>query len=190
MFKRHLATTMIGDTIHIETFNTVVIQIESIINRRPLAALSTTADDCETFSPAHILYPACSSHDSCVVTTEEPASVATELRGKFYQAQGRINAIKKNWDRDYRQMLHFRQKWKDTHIDLKEKQVVMLVDEQLHRSKWRLGRVVETICSNNHVKAARVKTADGKIWLKDRSKLVVLELDIEAEVEKDIQGVQ
>ena len=90
------------------------------------------------------------------------------------------------WERDYFQTLHFRQKWKETHVDLMEKQVVMLVDDHQPRSRWRLARVVEAIRSNNHVKAARVRTADGKLWLKDRSKLVVLELDIEAEVDKDI----
>ena len=185
MFKRHLTTLMLGDAIHVETFMTVVTQVEAIINRRPLSTLSSSADDCETFTPAHILYPAFSSHDSCVVSTEQTMSTATELKGKFYQAQGRINAFKKMWERDYFQTLHFRQKWKNTHVDLKERQIVMLVDDQQPRSRWRLARVVEAIRSNNHVKAARVRTTDGKLWLKDRSKLVVLELDIEAEVEKN-----
>ncbi len=116
-------------------------------------------------------------------------STATELRGKFYQAQGRINALKKMWERDYFQTLHFRQKWKETHVDIEERQLVLLVDKQVHRSQWRMARVVETISSNNHVKSVRVRTPEGKVLLKDRTKVVVLELDIESYENKNIQSV-
>ena len=65
LFKRHLAALSVGDEVHIDTFNTVMIQIEGILNRRPLTAVSPSADDSEALTPAHILYPSFASHQSC-----------------------------------------------------------------------------------------------------------------------------
>ena len=47
LFKKHLAALALGDNVHVETFNTILIQIEGILNRRPLTAISTAADNCD-----------------------------------------------------------------------------------------------------------------------------------------------
>ena len=87
MFKHHLAALAMGDNIHVETFNTILIQIEGILNRRPLTAVSPAADDCEALTPAHILYPSFSSHQSCVITPQDPSRSTRDMRGAFLKAQ-------------------------------------------------------------------------------------------------------
>ena len=55
--------------------------------------------------------------------------------------------------------------------------VVLLVDEQAKRGSWRMGRVVGVGGSDGHVREVSVRTADGKTFSRDRTKVVRLELD-------------
>ena len=74
-------------------------------------------------------------------------------------------------------LLHDRKKWTRTRDDLKDGDVVILVDESTSRSDWKLGRVVEVMSSGPHVRKVSVRRADKKIVLKDRTKVVKLELE-------------
>ena len=58
-------------------------------------------------------------------------------------------------------------------------ELVLIVDEQLARGHWRLARVVQVVKSSPHVRQIKVRTADAKVILRDRTKLVRLELDDE-----------
>ena len=62
-------------------------------------------------------------------------------------------------------------------MDLAVGDVVLLVDEQLRRSDWRMGRVVEVQGDGSHVRGVSVRLADGKVFQRDRCKVVRLELD-------------
>ena len=84
-------------------------------------------------------------------------------------------------------MLHARQKWHKTTEDLKEGELVLIVDPSLSRGQWRLARVVQPIVTGSHVRKARVRTADSKLWLRDRSNLVRLEIDNYGDGNNDIQ---
>ena len=62
----------------------------------------------------------------------------------------------------------------------------MLVDEQQPRSTWKLARVLEADAEiDNHVRKAKLKTAEKKILWRDRESLVLLEMDCEQQ--NDIQ---
>ena len=74
-------------------------------------------------------------------------------------------------------LLHDRKKWKGTKDDLKKDDIVIIVDESKKRHEWKLGRVVEKITSGPHVRKVQVKKADGKTVLKDRTKIVKMEMD-------------
>ena len=62
LFKRHLSTLDVGDHLHVDVLNTLIVEMEGIINRRPLTALSADPSDIEPITPAHILYPSVYVH--------------------------------------------------------------------------------------------------------------------------------
>ena len=70
LFKKHLAALALSDNVHVEMFNTILVQIEGIFNRQPLTAISAAAEDCEALTPSHILYPSFASHQSCIITPQ------------------------------------------------------------------------------------------------------------------------
>ena len=80
-------------------------------------------------------------------------------------------------------MLHPRAKWRKTRRDVKEGDLVLLVDESSSRNDWRKGRVVRAEGTECHARKAWVRRADGKVVLRDRTKMVLLEVeDAEAAV--------
>ena len=63
----------------------------------------------------------------------------------------------------------------------------MLVDEQQPRSTWKLARVVQADAEiDNHVRKAKLKTAEKKTLWRDRESLVLLEMD--CEYNNDVQN--
>ena len=55
----------------------------------------------------------------------------------------------------------------------------MIVNEQLARNEWKVGRIHRVNAPSPHVRKAEIKRVDGKIVLRDRTKIVLLELDCE-----------
>ena len=55
--------------------------------------------------------------------------------------------------------------------------MVLLVDEQLSRNEWKAGRVVSVLNEGPHVRKVEVRRVDGKVVPRDRSKVVLLEMD-------------
>jgi hypothetical protein len=177
LFKRHLKILQKGDVLNVDVFNTIIVEIEAIVNRRPITAISADSRDCEALTPAHILYPATFSHSSTPITSSFEPVEAETLRNSWKRAQSRVNAFWKTWSRDYLTLLHERKKWERTARDLKVGDLVLVAKEQVSRSEWKLGRVVDVDGDDTHIRKATVKRADGKIVLKDRMNLVLLELD-------------
>ena len=99
------------------------------------------------------------------------------MRSTWKRAQSRVNAFWKSWSREYLTLLHNRDKWTTTTRDLAVDDLVLVVEEQVARNSWKLGRIVSVDGDATHVRKAMVKRADGKILLRDRTKLVRLELD-------------
>ena len=102
---------------------------------------------------------------------------AERMRCSWRRAQARVNAFWKVWKQEYLMLLHDRRKWRTTKKDIVVGDLVLLVDEACRRSEWRLGRVSSVLGTANHIRKAEVRRADGRVLTKDRTKLVLLELD-------------
>ena len=55
--------------------------------------------------------------------------------------------------------------------------LVILVDDSSERNQWKMGRIVGTPTTDDHVRRVEVQRPDGKVVQRDRSKIVKLELD-------------
>ena len=180
LFKRHLATQYTGDPLHVDVLNTLIVEIEGIINRRPLSALSTDPDDLEPITPAHILYPSVYCHSSSIIVPVSSSSPADDMRKSWRAAQTRVNAFWKQWSQEYITLLHNRKKWTKTRRDMEVGDLVLIVSDHLARCEWPVGRVVRTDTDKIHVRKADIIKADGKIVTCDRTNVVFLELDGES----------
>ena len=55
--------------------------------------------------------------------------------------------------------------------------MVIIMDYTKKRDVWKLGRVIKAYSSDNHVKKVEVRRGDGKIVHRDKSKIVLLEMN-------------
>ena len=60
--------------------------------------------------------------------------------------------------------------------------LVLIVDEQMKRCEWNVGRIVSTDSEKGHVRKVDILKVDGKVVTKDRTKVVLLEIDEEADM--------
>ncbi len=177
LFKKHLASITSGHVLHYDVFQTAVIEVEGILNRRPLTPMSDDPSDTSALRPVNILHPSTFSHSSAAILPPGTGNDAVGMRCRWRNAQARVDAFWKIWKSEYLQLLHARSKWTKSEVNIKKDALVIIVDETLHRHQWSMGRVVEVEGSGAHVRRAQILRPDGKIVLKDRSKIVRLELD-------------
>ena len=114
LFKRNLLLVLEKEALHVDVINTAIVEIEAIINRRPLTAISASSSDYEAITPAHILYPDAMSHSSALVVENVSDDEAERTRCSWRRAQARVNAFWRQWKRDYVTLLHDRPKWRTT----------------------------------------------------------------------------
>ena len=164
------------DNTDIDVFTTALVEIEGIMNRRPLTYASSDIRDFEVLTPAHFLYPGVIFHSSINILPPSPPG-GDALRYSFQKARELIDRFWLRWSHEYLTTLQKRQKWHKSTPDLYKGQLVIMIDENLSRDQWRLA-IVETVKSDGaHVRAVTVRTACGKLFDRHCSKLVALEME-------------
>ena len=91
-----------------EELNTVVIQIESILNSGPLADMSNDPNDLQSITPAHFLLGRAAS-DIPNMTNNMDKNISLSQRFKPLERIKR--SFWKSWHRDYLVTLQVRKRW-------------------------------------------------------------------------------
>ena len=177
--KKHLAKVSSGAVLNDRILETALVQIEGVVNDRPLTAESVDpADwsDMRPIRPRHILSPSF-MEDLTWNFVGDRAKNADVIRHQLEEARERVRAFWASWKQDYLQMLANRQKWRKTTVEMKVGELVLIVDNNKKRSAWDLARVVEVDEKDSHGRKFLVRKADGSTHIRDCTSLVHLELD-------------
>ena len=158
---KHHIVRVIGDRIlTYEEFTTVTIEIEGILNSRPLTPLSSDPNDLTVITPGHFLIG-----DS--ITNMPEHNLLNVPSGQLSSWQ-QIQQIKQHfWNRWYKEYLHeltVRKRWHKgyTH-NIYVGTIVTIRDDNLPPMRWSLGRVITTIPGKDEIiRVVIVKTAKGQ----------------------------
>ena len=150
---------------------TALIEVEDIINSRPLTYNSSDPNDFTALSPNHFLRLGNTEHI--------PPGIfhASEIdsRRRWRQAQVLVDHIWKRWKAEYLPTLTVRNKWKVEERNHLIDDLVLLVDENRPRGQWSMGRVVEIFPSDDgRIRAMKVKTPHG-VYVRPATKVCLLE---------------
>ncbi|CAK9826223.1 hypothetical protein ANTRET_LOCUS4105 [Anthophora retusa] len=162
-FKHHLIRVAGTELFTFEDFNTLIIEIESILNSRPLTPMSSDPNDLLVLTPGHFLIG-----DSLTSLRDREF---TDVPSNRLSAWQHIQKIKRHfwnrWHREYLNELTRRGKWvKGTH-PIKEGAIVLLREDHVPPMQWALGRVLKIHPgSDGIVRVVTVKTATNVL---DRS---------------------
>ena len=162
--KHHLRRTMKTHILHLENFLTLLAQIESVLNSRPLVPSSDDPNDLTVLTPAHFLVgkpfavPPLSSPKQSKprkVTLKDLQQMET-MKQKFWSI----------WKHDYLTSLQPRSKWQKTGDSFKPNDMVFVADENTVPLQWPLGRVTKVFTGNDNV--SRVAEVRTQKWIGNR----------------------
>lgn len=143
-----------------EEFYSVLVQIEAILNSRPLTPLTCDPNDVLPLTPAHFLI------GRPLLTTPEPNLIELpESKVTRYQKLQQIHQqFWHRWSREYLLELQRRSKWCQQQRNIQPGTMVLLHDDNAPPLQWKLGRVEEVIFgSDNVVRVVNVRTNSGII---------------------------
>ena len=82
----------------------------------------------------------------------------------------------RRWMREWLPGLNSRKKWFNDHPDVKDNDVVLLIDTDNPRGKWSMGKIVETVKGKDgHIRVVKVQVGDS-LLTRPITKICPLEL--------------
>ncbi|EZA48944.1 hypothetical protein X777_12908, partial [Ooceraea biroi] len=173
--KHHLRRVLSSHTLTFEELTTVLCNIESCLNSRPLAALTDTLDDYECLTPGHFLV------GSALTSHPEPSLLdLNENRLSRWQIVRQLSErFWKLWQTDYLNTLQQRAKWREPTSSVKVAQLVLIRNDPLPPCKWELGRVSQCHAGDDgFVRVVTIRTTTSE-YRRPIRKLCVLPVNIE-----------
>lgn len=159
-FKMHFKKTAGQMKYTFEEFSTLLSTIEACLNSRPIGPLSESVEDLSALTPGHFLI------GSALLTPAEPEELnpAISIVNRWRKVKAMQHEICRRWKEEYLKELHKRTKWKSPQIDLQENDFVVLRNEPLCPTEWRLGRIIKIYRgSDTKVRVVDIKTQNGVI---------------------------
>lgn len=169
--KKALNVVLQNQVLMDEVLLTAIIEVESLVNSRPLTEVSSDADDLEALTPNHFLIGRATPNLPPGIFADK--EITSQKRWR--QAQVITTHIWKRWLHEYLPGLTARKKWFQAVPYLKVGDLVLIVDYGTPRGCWPLGRIVTVFPgSDNVVRSAEGKTKFGLLRRPD-AKLAFLE---------------
>lgn len=149
------------------------MESENIVNSRPLTFVSIEADSREALTPNHFLLGCSSGIKEFVDFTND----RNALLNNYKKAQYLSNQFWKRWLHEYLPTLTRRCKWFETVKNVEVDDIVLIVDENLPRNTWPMGRVVSVRTGKDgNARSVTVKTHKGTIMDRPVVKIAVLDV--------------
>ncbi|GFW09974.1 integrase catalytic domain-containing protein [Trichonephila clavipes] len=149
-FKHHLYRTLVNSKITFEEFETIIIQIEGILNSRPLVPLSDNINEYEVLTPGHFII------GRPISAIPEPAilDISDNRLSRWQYTTKCVQTIWKRWKNDYLNHLQQRNKWQFEKNNVTVGCLVLLKENDLPPCKWTMARILEVIYGTDELSIA------------------------------------
>ncbi len=157
--KTALETTIGAQTVSEEVLRTIMIEIEGILNSKPLGYVSSDIADPDPVTPNLLLMGRYDTSLPLVTYSDSEL----HSRRQWRHSQILSDHFWAHFLRIYLPSLQSRQKWRTDNPNLQPNTVILILVPQLPRSQWSVGRVI----SLHPSKDGRCRVAD--VQVKDRT---------------------
>ncbi|XP_055588978.1 uncharacterized protein LOC129741278 [Uranotaenia lowii] len=155
-----------------ETFSTVIVEAESVVNSRPLTFIFLENDTQEALTPNHFLLMSSSGIGQPHMKFLQPGMA---LRDDWNHNRHLVDIFWHRWVKEYLPTIARRTKWFEETKPLEPGTLVVIIDETI-RNGWIRGRVVGvTKGADGRVRRATVQTSKGLVT-RPVAKLAVLDI--------------
>lgn len=168
---RRILHSLLGEgLVNEETLRTFFVEVEKILNDRPITPVSSYPDDLAALTPNDILL---FRGNPCTGSMEPGSAVCYRTRWKYVQHLA--NQFYTRWIKEYVSKLQECQKWLKVKPNISVGDLVLVIDKDISRGKWPKALVEETYPDEDGiVRQVRVRTATGT-YQRDIRKLCILE---------------
>ncbi|GFX63925.1 integrase catalytic domain-containing protein [Trichonephila clavipes] len=127
-----------NNKITFEEFETVIIQIEGILNSRPLVPLSDNINEYEVLTPGHFII------GRPISAIPEPTilDISDNRLSRWQYTTKCVQTIWKRWKNDYLNHLQQRNKWQFEKNNVAVGCLVLLKENDLPPCKWTMARIL------------------------------------------------
>ncbi|XP_072392364.1 uncharacterized protein [Diabrotica undecimpunctata] len=157
--KHHLRRILVKSLLKYEKFSTLLAQVEAVLNSRPLVLLSSSPDDLEVLTPSHFFI------ERKLTKAPDPSlkEIPVNHLSRWQHVQMLHQHFWSRWSSEYLAELQQRQKWMKNSNNLQTGQLVIIKEDNLPPSQWRLGRVKKLFCGpDGNVRVVLVKIQLGE----------------------------
>ncbi|CAH2109067.1 unnamed protein product [Euphydryas editha] len=160
--KFHLKRVLSLANLTYKEMNTVLVQIEAILNSRPLTPMSSDPSDLIALTPSHFLIGRTALLPSSEVNNDDATKIHSLSR--YMRIQTLKGHFWKLYKSEYIAELQKRQKWRRQGEQLRLGEMVLVKDDQAPPTRWVLGRVTRLYHGTDGVsRVADVLTTSGTI---------------------------
>lgn len=172
-FKGHFLKITKNQPLTYDEGNTLIIQIEGILNSRPLCQLSEDPADLSFLTPAHFLV----GESLTAIADPDYKEIPTNRLTRYQLIQQANQHFWARWSREYIHSLQQRPKWRVRGKNLRVNDLVIVKDENTHPLRWSLGRVQELHPgSDGVVRVVTLRTSTG-VYKRAVAKLCLLPVE-------------
>lgn len=152
--KFHLKRVLGDAKLTFEEFTTIVAQIESCLNSRPIYPQTEDPKDDQIITPNHLLF----AYEATALPEPCSAKIPTRTVNR-YQVLQRLHAdFWHKWSQEYLVRLMHRSKWTKQEENLRTNQIVLIKEDGLPPTKWLYGRITKVYPGKDGlVRVAEVK---------------------------------
>jgi hypothetical protein len=154
--------------INLEGLQTIIVEIEAVLNDRPITYVTSEADDPEPLTPSHLLYGRRVRRlPRLIVEVEELHDPNfdddSEVRERARKQSIIIHSFWMRWRHEYLTSLREFHKTTGTNEQKVKQGDVVLVHDDGPRANWRLA-VIENLVSANDglIRSADIRTSTGR----------------------------
>lgn len=153
--RRILNALLKEQSINDDCLHTIMCEVESIINNRPITSASDSPNDLEPLTPNHLLLLKAEPNLPPGLFKKEEQYA----RKRWKQVQYLADLFWSRWTHEYLPILQERSKWVRSKRNFEPDDVVLVVDSSSPRNSWIMGRVVETLPdSSGAVRRVKLQT--------------------------------
>jgi len=139
----------------IEEYQTLLCQIEAILNSRPLTPLSNDPNDLRVLTPGDFLI----GEPLTTIPEVDLTDVQINRLSRWQVITQQRQLFWNRWSREYLHTLQKRPKWAKKQENIKIGDLVIIKEENLPPLKWKMGRVSQVHPGEDgQVRVATVKT--------------------------------
>lgn len=160
LFKHHFRRVVGESLFTFDKLNTFTIEVEGILNSRPITSLSSDPNDMIALTPAHYLI-------GMPLTTLPEGDISFVPANRLSTWQ-HITKVQQDfwarWNLEYLNEFQKRYKWTKDGKELKVGTVVLLKDKNQPCSQWGLGKVTKLHPGEDGItRTVTVKTSTGEL---------------------------